>query len=33
MSGEKTGKLDTISKLFQVMRSRTLCWQHYRTTY
>jgi len=26
-------KLDTVRKLFQAMRSRTTCWQNYRTIY
>jgi len=26
MSSEKTRKLDTLAKLFQAMRSRTICW-------
>jgi len=25
--------LDTLTKLFQAMWSRTICWQDYRTTY
>jgi len=29
MSGEKTRKLDTLVKLFQAMRSKTICWQEY----
>jgi len=33
MSGEITRKSDTLVKLFQAMRSRTICWQDYRTTY
>jgi len=33
MSGEKTRLLDTLAKLFQAMRSKTICWQDYRTTY
>jgi len=33
MNGEKTRKLDILAKLFQAMRSRTICWQDYRTTY
>jgi len=33
MSGEKTRELDTLAKLFQAMRSRTICWQEYRKTY
>jgi len=33
MSGEKTRKLDSLAKLFQAMRSTTICWQDYRTTY
>jgi len=33
MSGEKTKKFGTFAKLFQAMRSRTICWQNYRTTY
>jgi len=33
MSGEKTRQLETLTKLFQAMRSRTICWQDYRTTY
>jgi len=33
MTGEKTKKLDTFVKLFQAMRSRTICLQDYRTTY
>jgi len=33
MSAGKTGKLDTLAKLFQAMRNRTTCWQEYRTTY
>jgi len=32
MSGEITRKLDTLAKLFQAMRSKTICWQDYRTT-
>jgi len=32
MSGEKAKKLDTLVKLFQAMRSRTI-WQGCRTTY
>jgi len=27
MSGQKTRKLDTLAKLFQAIRSRTICWQ------
>jgi len=27
MSGEMTRKLDTLAKLFQAMRSKTICWQ------
>jgi len=30
---KKTKKLDTLAKLFQALRSRTICWQDYRTTY
>jgi len=26
-------KLDTLAKLFQAMRSKTIRWQDYRTTY
>jgi len=33
INGEKTIKLDTLANLFQAMRSRTICWQDYRTTY
>jgi len=33
MRGEKTRKLDTLAKRFQAMRSRTIFWQDYRTTY
>jgi len=33
MTGEKVRKLDTVAKLFQAMRSRTIRWQDYRTTY
>jgi len=33
MSAEKTRKLYTLAKWFQAMRSRTICWQEYRTTY
>jgi len=33
LSGEKTRKLDTLTKIFQAMRSRTICWQDYQTTY
>jgi len=33
MSGKKTRKLDTLAKQFQEMRSRTICWQEYRTAY
>jgi len=33
MSGEKIKKLDTTAKLSQAMRSRTICWQNYWTTY
>jgi len=33
MSGAKTRKLDTLAKLVQAMRSRTICWQDYQTTY
>jgi len=33
MSGEKNRKLDTLTKMFQAMRRRTICWQDYRTTY
>jgi len=33
MIGGKTRKLDTLAKLFQAMRSRTVCLQEYRTTY
>jgi len=33
MRGEKIRKLDTLAKLSQAMRSRTICWQDYRTTY
>jgi len=32
MTGEKTRKLETFAKLFQAMRSRTICSQDYRTT-
>jgi len=33
MIGGNTRKLVTLAKLFQAMRSRTICWQEYRTTY
>jgi len=33
MSGDKTRNLDTLAKVFQAIRSRTICWQDYRTTY
>jgi len=33
ISGGKTRELDTHVKLFQAMRSRTICWQNHRTTY
>jgi len=33
MSGEKTRKIETLAKLFQALRSRTICWQDYRTRY
>jgi len=33
MSGVKTRQLDTVAKLFQAMRNRTICWQEYCTTY
>jgi len=33
MSGEKTRKLHTLTKLFQAMRSRTIWWQDCKTTY
>jgi len=33
MSGEKTKKLDTLAKLFQAMRIRTIYWQNYRAPY
>jgi len=33
MSSDKPRKLDTLAKLFQAMRRRTMCWQDYRTTY
>jgi len=33
VSSEKTMKLVTLAKLFQAMRTRTICWQDYRTTY
>jgi len=33
MSGENTRKLDNLAKLFQAIRSKTICWQDYRTTY
>jgi len=33
MSGENTRKLDKLAKLFQVIRSKTICWQDYRATY
>ena len=29
----KNRKLNTLTKMFQAMRSRTICWQDYRTTY
>jgi len=31
MSGEKIRKLETLAKLLQAMRSRTICWQDCRT--
>jgi len=37
MSGKKKTKkkkqLDTLTKVFQTMRSRNICWKDYRTTY
>jgi len=33
MRGEKPRKLDTLVKLYEAMRSRTICWQDYWTTY
>jgi len=33
VSAEKTRKLYTLATQFQAMRSRTICWQEYRTTY
>jgi len=33
LSDEKTRRLDTLAKLFQAMRSRTIYSQDYRTTY
>jgi len=33
MSGGKARELDILAKLFQAIRSRTICWQDYRTTY
>jgi len=32
MSGEKTKTLDTPANLSQALKSRTICWQEYRTT-
>jgi len=32
ISGENTRTLDTLAKLFQAMRSKTICWKDYRTT-
>jgi len=32
MSGVKTRTLDTLAKLLQAMRCRTICWKDYRTT-
>jgi len=32
-TGRKTRKLDTFEKLIQAMKSRTICWKDYRTTY
>jgi len=31
MSSEKTRKLGALAKLFQPVRSRTICWQDCRT--
>jgi len=34
MSGEKkTSKLYALAKLFQAIRSTTICWQDYQRTY
>jgi len=33
ISGEKNKKLETLVKLFQAMKRRTICWQDFRTTY
>jgi len=33
MRGEKPRKSDTLVKLYEAMRSRTICWQDYWTTY
>jgi len=33
MSGKTGRELDSLANLFQAIRSRTICWQDYRTTY
>jgi len=33
MSGEKTRKFDTLAKLFQAVRSRSVYWQDYRAAF
>jgi len=33
IGGKKQESKTTLEKLFQAMRSRTICWQDYRTAY